>query len=128
MRAFLLCLMIVLLPLRVWAVDVMAVQQTGQARPTPQEVAPAADCHQAMEHSAPAHALQGPASHHEAQQASDASDDCGSCSACQLCHTVALATPLPTLRLAEPATSVPRSPLATHPSATRAPGFKPPIS
>ncbi len=147
MRVLLLTIMLVLLPVRGWVGNAMAVTM---AAPGPvQTVATEAvlDCHgmdeaeaqdrhgaQMMQEHA-AHGMQGTASNttdaHDAEHGNaghGGGASCSTCSFCQMCHTVALAAPVPML----PALSVNgASPLARLPadlSATLLPDFKPPIS
>lgn len=143
MRIFMLALMMILLPLRGWMGDAMAVEMaTDQLHathtiaisagaagasatfPTKTESthSTAHDCHDAP--------TQATADTAGGQHGSDnaPSTDCGSCSACQSCHAVGLvAMGHPTLSSAAPAVKA----TAGHPllkGVTPNPGLKPPIS
>ena len=137
MRRFVLAFMIVLLPLRGWAGDVMAVEiasmvvatKSGAARTheiganatfdhqnralgTPQTLP---DCHEQL------------AGHPEPSKAAN-NDHCGTCQACQACHTVALSPSSlgVTASFASPQLRPARA--AAFTSASAALGQKPPIS
>jgi hypothetical protein len=115
MRAFVIVLMIALLPLRAWLGDAMA-----QELALPQLVAAA--------HSSSLHADCALHSEQAAPQADEATDQPGGCSACQLCHSVAMeSAPLVLAVLA-----LPRAVLAVaasdFASAERALSVKPPIA
>lgn len=127
MRHLFLALMIVLLPLRGWAGDVMAAQMSSTALAQTELAA------HHMTHGTPADhatmALHADCAGHEAADGhAGAPENCGTCTACQLCHTVALTPPFPH---PAPASLTAGQPQAPHPhfaSAERAPGLKPPIS
>ncbi|MGE3347745.1 MAG: hypothetical protein AB7I35_09955 [Ramlibacter sp.] len=134
MRRWLLIVMIALLPLRVWAGDVMAAQMLTQQLGATKTVAHSGHqswtpAHMGTETGGMAHAdcLGMTADQHEAHQA-PASVDCGTCVACQVCHSVALMVPTlaQTASAAHPGAPVMRvEPFA---SAVLALGIKPPIS
>lgn len=137
MRHLLLAFMIVLLPLRGWVGDVMAMELLGTALQPPtamhamhdgthgsdaqthdgQPVALHADC--------PGHA--GTANV-PASDAPHAGADCATCSACQICHSVGLTPIPPHIAAIPPAASRPQGHTSHFSSAERTPGFKPPIS
>lgn len=147
MRILLIAIMLVLLPLRGWVGNAMAVTM---AAPGPmQTVATEAvlDCHGMDEaeaqdtHGDPmmqahaAHDMQGAASntadahaveHGNAGHGGGAS--CSTCSFCQMCHTVALAAPVSAVPGAQSHGALPLASLPADLSATPLPGFKPPIS
>jgi len=144
MRRLLFALMIVLLPLRGWVGDAMAMQLLSGTTQAPQHTLHSTahsgatmTAHGAEAHVHPAALLQGDCPGHAAMtqapadppQQADSGDsgDCGTCVACQICHSVAL-TPV-TLHLG--ASLLPAGPLpaSSHAyfSAERALGFKPPI-
>ena len=121
-RYLLIALMLVLLPLRGWAGNAMAVdmaaQQVRMAQARAADVVPMpADCAMAMQ--TPAEAM---------QQANQTSSHCHSCDTCQLC--LALATPC---QVYWPVSPIGRHNAALHTgtaysSAESASSFKPPIS
>lgn len=137
MRHLFLALMVVLLPLRGWVGDAMAMELLGTALPQPaamhamhdgtrgsdaqtdagQPIALHADC--------PGHAG---AANVPADDAAHASTDCATCSACQICHSVGLTPIVPQLAAAPLTASQPQGHALHFSSAERAPGFKPPIS
>lgn len=135
MRRLLLAFIIVLLPLRSWIGDAMAMELTGRAlQPTAAQALPApaaahgsadmhAECPDHPQRMAPhpgaGDAASGAVAHDGA--------DCATCAVCQICHGAAL-TPQ-TLSLAAPAVPTGRPQPTEHgfASAERAPGFKPPI-
>lgn len=141
MRHLLLALMIVLLPLRGWVGDAMAMQLLPGTTQAPQHTlhsmahsSATMTAHGAEAHAHPAARAQGNCPDHAtmtqapAEQSQQAdSGDCSTCVACQICHSVAL-TPV-TLHLG--ASLLPASPPAASShayfSAERALGFKPPI-
>ena len=128
MRLLFVALMIVLLPLRGWVGDAMAMTPEAHAMPAshpghmPAAHADLADCHGQADM---AHAEHG---NPEAHDAHAATSDCGSCSACQICHSVALAPMLPVFAADVQPASAPQSATRELASAERAPGYKPPIS
>jgi len=118
MRRLFIALMIVLLPVRGWLGDAMAMEMTQHAlHAGTAATAMAPDCHGA--------AAQSP---DETSPPAASHDGCGTCTACQVCHTVALADVL----LARPARGAPHvlapAPATGFISAEPARGFKPPIS
>lgn len=148
MRTLLLALMIVLLPIRGWLGDAMAVEMARHAMPAvavaaseaSESVAANAHCHEAMVAGDDMSGMTDMSmSHATAHDAGGGHDDpphdadighqgCGTCTVCQACHTVALSGLSATVIAHE----APQAPPAFH--ATRfastepAPGLKPPIS
>lgn len=134
MRCLVIALMIVLLPLRAWAGDVMATQMATVAVTTEPRTAHAQDmgntaifdhqkqltpdCHEAL----PGQPDNGKTTSHEAD-----SNHCGTCLVCQACHTVAL---LPALLEVPTVLTSPQQCLArtVFTSAAAALGQKPPIA
>ncbi|TAG35874.1 MAG: hypothetical protein EAZ34_02505 [Polaromonas sp.] len=136
MRHLILALMIVLLPLRSWAGDAMAMQMASAAVAVAiesvaahaQKIDPAAaavsqsqavpDCHEAAS---------GQLDRGESTSRETGNDHCGACLACQVCHTVAL---LPALLEVPPVLiSTQLRPTRTaFTSAATALGQKPPIA
>ena len=125
MRYFVFVLMIILLPLRGWAGDVMATHmaistiaiEKGAVKAPAAEVATpsaAPDCHQEL-----------------ANQSSTAdtpsADPCSTCAACQACHTVALLLPRPNVAIGCAAPHMQSVTAAIFSSADVALGHKPPI-
>lgn len=130
--------MLVLLPLRGWLGDAMALERMGQAW---QPSLPAAThaMHQRLTGSdAQAHDGQRAALHADcpghtsaanapSDDAQHGSADCATCAACQICHAVGL-TPIPPQLGAAPVTAgQPQGHVPHFSSAERAAGFKPPI-
>ena len=137
MRRLVLALMIVLLPLRGWAGDVMAVEMASMAIATKSEAVRAPeigvtaafdqqnralgttqtlpDCHVQL------------AGHPELSKSAN-NDHCGTCQACQACHTVALSPSSldVTVSFASPQLRPARA--AAFTSASAVLGQKPPIS
>ena len=143
MRYFVMVLMMILLPLRSWAGDVMATQMASAAVNSSfatQKIATNIDKTSATSelslfkssdrHAAAAHAMPDCASH-APDQAPDTTAShaaCDTCQACQACHTVALAC---NTAVVSRVFASPRTPLALaahFTSATAALGQKPPIS
>ncbi len=152
MRTLLLALMIVLLPIRGWLGDAMAVEMArhampaiaSAAAPVSESVAAGAHCHEAtmgagddmpgmasmtdmaMDHVA-AHDVADDRGNPQ-NHADTGHQGCGTCTACQVCHTVALSG-LPATAISHAA---PQAPPAFHTarfaSAEPVPGLKPPIS
>lgn len=130
--------MLVLLPLRGWLGDAMAMQQMGQAGPPSVAAAPHAMA--AMTDSAaPAHDGQQRAMHADcpghagvpdtpADGTQHGSADCATCAACQLCHTVGLMLLPPQFAAVPSAAGRPQGHAPHFSSAERAPGDKPPIA
>jgi hypothetical protein len=134
MRRFVLTLMIVLLPLRGWVGDAMAMDfaagtqdstvfaiesEAHHAHPAMADAASHAE--NTMHADCPDHA----ASPDDTLQAAS---DCDNCTACQICHAVALTPTLPQLTSAALPAAQPPAAAPLFASAERAPGFKPPIS
>lgn len=116
-RALVIAVMLVLLPLRGWAGDLMSLASVAQATG---HSAAGADCHER-------HALPGDAV--TAHDRSHPGETQGSeCSDCQICQTVALVGSLPLLAPRDPAVRPALRPLLAHPSAEPVRGFKPPIT
>jgi hypothetical protein len=134
MRRFLYVLLILLLPLRGWTGDAMAMQMAMPGQHAPAAgVAQHADAHapSAHAHSQPVAKLAAAdcAEHVGQSDDGDAPDasHCEACAMCQTCHTVAVLLPLDLLAASPPG---PVSPAATPPvyaSADRALLLKPPI-
>ena len=125
MRRLFIALMIVLLPVRGWLGDAMAMEMTQHAlhAGTAATAMAAHDAHGAVPD------CHGAAAESPAEAPAAASHDgCGTCTACQVCHTVALADVFPS----QPARGAPHvlvpAPATGFISAEPAPGFKPPIS
>lgn len=134
MRRWFFVLLILLLPLRGWVGDAMAIQMA-----LPGQHLPAAG---AMPHadgdSGPAHTLarsvaQAAADdcggHADAQQTGDAMDatHCEACAMCQSCHTVAVLQPQALLAAAQVSPLSPAPIMQAFASADRALFLKPPI-
>lgn len=134
MRRWLLIVMIALLPLRVWAGDVMAGQMLAQQLGAINSVAISAHPEQTAGHF---HSEMAPQAHADclghAAVADDTDEaaagmDCSTCVACQVCHSVALMV-VPAQQAALPAWhDAPASRALPFASAPVALGFKPPIS
>lgn len=147
MRTLLLALMIVLLPIRGWLGDAMAVEMARHAMPAiaaaaasdAESVAASAHCHEAMgagdDMASMADMAMDHATAHDAGDDHDAQHDagvghqgCGTCTVCQVCHTVALGG-LPAAAIAHDAPQPPPAfRTARFASAEPVPGLKPPIS
>jgi hypothetical protein len=137
MRHLVLALMIVLLPLRGWAGDVMAVEVASMAVATKIGAAHAhetgatasfehqnqafeatqamPDCHEQL------------AGHPESDQTAG-SDHCGTCQACQVCHTVALSPSSLVVTASFASPDLRPVSAAAFTSASTALGQKPPIA
>ncbi len=137
MRHFFLALMIVLLPLRGWAGDVMAVEMASTAVAIKSGAASAhetsatasfdhkneafgasqamPDCHEQL-------------AGHAAQDKAANNDHCGTCQACQACHTVALSPSLIEVSASFSSPQLRPTRAAAFTSAAAALGQKPPIS
>jgi hypothetical protein len=138
MRRLILAVMIVLLPLRGWIGDAMALEAAAgtpaaiqsiavDVRPTLEIAHFEADTGRQDLRAGPGHCPDH-ASAPAGGDDSDTSADGQACTVCQVCHTVAMsadAAPLPALPL--PAL-VPEMPFPRFTSALPAPGLKPPIS
>lgn len=124
----LLTLMIVLLPLRGWTGDAMAVVTMAAGTSTAvsgahahsQESATAHDCH-----GLDAADANGAGASPEPDQVHDV---CAACALCQICHAVALTQPAADAAAFFATGAQPRSALPADLSATPLPGFKPPIA
>jgi hypothetical protein len=137
MRHLVLALMIVVLPLRGWAGDVMATQMASAPIATISGAAGAHEITAAASFDHENQAVESPhampdcheqmAGHAEADNAAS-TDHCGTCQACQACHSVAL-SPSP-LAITGSFTSPQLRPTraAAFTSAASALGQKPPIS
>lgn len=136
MRTLLLAIMIVLLPVRGWLGDAMAVEMVRHSLPAVAAASMAtaaaeAHCHEAMEvgDSGMSMDMSSHGDSHDGNS-SDHSDHqgCGTCTACQVCHTVALGG----LPLADTVNDAPRMQPTAHAerfvSAEPVSGLKPPIS
>ncbi|MES2532965.1 MAG: hypothetical protein V4636_18125 [Pseudomonadota bacterium] len=152
MRTLLLAVMIVLLPIRGWLGDAMAVEMARHAMPAvaaamseaAESAAANAHCHEAMvagddmsgmKGMSMDHAI-GHATAHDAADGHDAPphdadighQGCGTCIVCQVCHTVALGG-LPATAISHEAPQARPAFRATRFASTEpAPGLKPPIS
>jgi hypothetical protein len=130
MRAFLIALMIAILPLRGWMGDAMAIGMAGEQHDTagaPMAHAMAA-AHEDCAGMSAASMAPAVADGSEAANHSSASGDCDSCSVCQVCNTVALAVdPLSAVAPASPHAS-PAGVLTRFASFYPQRGHKPPIS
>jgi len=132
MRTLLLALMIVLLPIRGWLGDAMAVEMVRHSLPAAAaavsmaSTATEAHCHEAME---AGNGMDMSMSGHDSHDDGGADHEgCGTCTACQVCHTVALGG----MPLVDTVHSAPQAPPAAHAarfaSAEPVAGLKPPIS
>ena len=111
MRAIVLALLIIMLPVRGWVSDAMATSiDLQQAMAQAVQIAVPAD----------ASGLNNPAT-------DDTQAECGACATCQMCHVVALVTSAPLIQAAPLAHAMPASPHLSFISAERASGYKPPI-
>ena len=124
MRHYLIILMIALLPLRIWAGDVMSVSMSAQALTAASVEIVAPQASGGMEDCA-GH----PDSVGEAAKAGAADDGhCKTCVSCQICHSVALVS-MDVLASGPPHANRLKSPSAAiFVSATLADSVKPPIS
>lgn len=124
MRRYIVILMILLLPLRSWAGDLMAVLMTTQA------LSAASASVVALQASSDVNECAGHSAVQSETPDTGAVEDghCNTCVTCQICHSVALVNiSLPSL--GEPAASHVRSSSpASFASATLADSVKPPIS
>jgi hypothetical protein len=121
MRRFVLALLIVLLPLRGWVGDAMAMEMATQAQTEPAS---------AHESAVAGNAMHADCAGHAALQESEpqTQSHCESCSACQICHTVAMTSSIATLAAVHVPLAQPQAGAPLFSSAERAAGFKPPIS
>jgi len=134
MRRWFFVLLILLLPLRGWIGDAMAVQMALPSQQVPAAVAmqhtagdaQAAHTHLSFIASAVADDCGG---HMGAQDTGDEMDaaHCGACAMCQTCHTVALLQPADLLATTQVSPMSPRVALQLFASAERALLLKPPI-
>ena len=126
MRHLVLALMIVLLPLRGWAGDVMAVEMASTAIAAS---ASAAGTHEITAQAMPDCHDQA-ASHSEADKAvnSDHCGTCQACQACQACHTVAVSPSPLEVAVSFASPQLHTTHAAAFTSAAAALGQKPPIS
>ena len=131
MRHLLIVIMIALLPLRIWAGDVMALEMAmGQSSGSLHAATPKIpDCH-GQNFSVPiaeSDTLNASGSTESLKDSSSA-EQCDTCGSCQLCHSVAFAD----MSFSELPSPMPSSLLSSDSkgfaSARRALGFKPPIS
>ena len=138
MRTLLLAIMIVLLPIRGWLGDAMAVEMVRHSLPAAMEAATMASaaaeahCHEAMDAAGDmAMDMSAHAGHDDDGTGSNNHGDhqgCGTCVACQVCHTVALGgMPLVAIVHGAPQAS-PAAHAARFVSAEPVQGLKPPIS
>ena len=144
-RYLVVALMVVLLPLRSWAGDVMATQMASSARVTVTAIETgaasahkmgaivsfnyqkqalhtgkaASDCHE--------NGLTQPSVQGHADKANVAAEHCSTCIACQVCHTVALMSALPGVTVPFALSQLRQSSSASFTSADAALGQKPPI-
>lgn len=117
-RFLLIALMLVLLPLRGWAGDVMAVSMAASA------VAQAK-----MGNITSQASMSEDCAMHAPQSTDDASAAyCDKCDTCELCLAVANLTPASRTAIKSARQTSPSAFNANFSSAARAPGFKPPIS
>lgn len=138
MRHWIIVLLLVLTPWRLWAADSMAVEMATHGVGSPRAAA-TVSAH-AAEHALHCagmadHALDG---HSGGTMADDGMADsgdgashggspCGHCAACQVCTAVALMAPQPVISLGSQVHHLPQVTLPTFSSAELAPGQKPPI-
>ena len=133
-RTLVLAFMIVLLPVRGWLGDAMAVEMVKHSMPAAavMETAMADDssamaehCHESM---GDGMGMSAQAGDHGTDRSNGSHDGCGTCTACQVCHTVALGS-VDVLNVAHAAPQAAPAAHAIHfASAEPAPGLKPPIS
>ena len=111
-RLLLIALMLVLLPLRGWAGNVMAIDMavTTAAQASPIQGAMPEDCVMHMQ-----------------TAADDKAPLCSNCDTCELCLAVANLTPASSTAIKSARQTSPSAFNASFSSAARAPGFKPPI-
>jgi hypothetical protein len=122
MRAFLIALMIALLPLRGWVGDAMAADLALASLP-----------HQAMSVAAPVSptTLHADCALHAASDAATPDDDGdqgAGCTACQVCHTLAVEARAQTVSLPAISFQIIPQPACNFASAERALSVKPPIA
>lgn len=144
-RCLAVAVMVVLLPLRSWAGDVMATQMAGSAKVTviaieigaasAHKTRPATSFHHQKQALGIVRAVPDCHQHPTSQQAdlgdSDkanvAAEHCSTCIACQVCHTVALMFALPGVTIPFAPPQLRQSSSAIFTSAVAALGQKPPI-
>ncbi len=127
-------LLILLLPLRGWVGDAMAMQMVlpGGSPHAADEASHGTEHHQAAQRADHRHGtgvgLSSDCADHAAADAASLDSHCQTCTTCQVCHTLAINLRTTVLPVSEPAHPLP--PLAVQPfaNADRAPGLKPPIS
>ncbi|RUR70033.1 hypothetical protein EJP67_23545 [Variovorax guangxiensis] len=141
MRTLLLAIMIVLLPIRGWLGDAMAVEMVRHSLPAAMEAATVASaateahCHEAMDADAGGDMAMAMSSAHGSSHDDGSSNTshndhqgCGTCVACQVCHTVALGG-MPVVAIVHGAPQAsPAAHAARFASAEPVQGLKPPIS
>ncbi len=149
MRRWLLALMIVMLPIRGWMSDVMAVQGIPLPETTVEVIADGGQSALESSHfdtrsvpldvsTTPWHCADHvPAAGHTAPESAalaplpasyESNHPGGACNACQVCHSLAMSGELPVLTAGPLPAPPPVSGVATFTSAVLAPGLKPPIS
>lgn len=120
MRLFLLTLTIVLLPLRGWVGDVMAMQSSVPEQPVAMVMSVHDNCQEMQQHGMHEPSVEVDTAHAE--------EDCGNCTACEICHSLALAAALLPAPAAPARLPQPSALTRLHASADPHPGFKPPIA
>ena len=131
MRHFFLIIMIVLMPLRGWAGDVMGMKMATQQMVVASKAAHSADfLSSKSEPSTPTAAVSHADCKGQMPEISDmsADDHCSTCTACQACFSAALVVPMTVLTFHSVAHSVPVNRGTSFASADIALGQKPPIS
>lgn len=135
MRRLAFILLILLMPLRGWAGDAMAIQMAlhpGVPHAAATEAAPGSEHHGATaqadhrNQAQPANAVD--CTDHAAADSAAPDSHCQTCTMCQACHSLAITLPASALPGAEPLNALPLLPAQFFASADRAPGLKPPIS
>jgi hypothetical protein len=121
-RLFVLVLAIVLLPLRGWMGNAMAMQMpsgpTHVAMAAPAQQAATQPCsHDAMAHHPSADHADHACTAHAPSDGALQHDGHAPCSQCQLCHSALLCTALPVMPPARPADTQPREPAPRFASA-----------
>ena len=130
MRHLLLVLMIALLPVRGWAVDVMALSMAaGHLNAIENVTAEAIDTRATGQFESEKQATM-PADCPMQMQATDSAGTvgCHGCNTCQLCMAVVTGYPMTPVGAASLPQATPAIGSISFSSAERAPGFKPPIS
>lgn len=149
MRTFILVFMMLLLPVRGWSGDMMAIEMTGMASATQKvaahdlntgasallahrkqvfdQVLPMPDCHDPVaaltDMNKPASQAVGNTTDNET-----GSEHCGTCQSCQACHSVALSPTQPADVSSFTSPQLRPAPTAAFTSAAAALGQKPPIA